>query len=178
MLAAIILALALTFVAPTVARAQINPLQAVGIAENVAGIVFGSMYPAPRCGPHDALPQPYQPATPPHYAAPPRPDQHANLDDDDDDEPIRPAPHRLSTYSLQPQTRPNAEDASDQTAEVRAHDGSEQPVDEAALSDEQPVQNRVRHRAARSRPAKTIAQTQSSGQVAEIPSQPRIAQPQ
>jgi hypothetical protein len=177
-LGAIMLAIALTVVAPSAARAQVNPLQAMGIAESMARIVFGSMYPAPQCGPHDALPQPYQP--PPHYAPPPRPDQHANLDDNDDyNDPIQPrSSRRFGTYSLQPQPRPEAEDDTDQTTGLRARDAG-QPADQPGVSDDggQPVAAHVRRRSARpKRPAQTIVQTQSAGQVAEIPSLPRAAQ--
>jgi hypothetical protein len=180
-LAAIMLAFALTVMAPKPARAQMNPAQAAGLATSIAGIVFGALYPAPRCGPHDAPPHPYQPATPPHYAPPPgSPAEHADLDDDDDDEPIQPQFHRhLSTDASQPQSRPNADDESDQTTAVRTRDESQQPADEAAASDdeEQPAQTPMPHRARRRRPAQTIGQSQSSGQVAEIPSQPRVLQP-
>ncbi len=179
-IAAIVLALALTVVTPKPARAQMNPAQAAGLATSIAGIVFGALYPAPRCGPHDAPPHPYQPVAP-HYAPPPSPPpQHADLDDDDDDEPIQPQFHRhLSTDSSQPQSHPSAEDESDQTTSVRANDESQQPADEAAPSndEQQPVQAPMPHRARRHRPAQAIGQTQSSGQVAEIPSQPRVSQP-
>lgn len=176
-LGAIILAFALTVLAPSAARAQVNPLQAMGIAESMARIVFGSMYPAPRCGPHDALPQPYQPPPPPQYAPPPRPDQHANLDYNDDyNDPIQPrSSRRLGTYSLQPQPRPEAEDDADQTTGLRSRDAG-RPADQPGVSDDggQPVAAHVRRRSARSkRPAQTIVQTQSAGQVAEIPSLPR-----
>ncbi len=177
MLVTIISAIVLSLVAPGVVHAQMNPAQAIGIAEGIAGIVFGSMYPAPRCGPHDAIPQPYQPP-PPRYAPPPRPEQHTDLDDDDT-EPLAPPPRRLNPYSLQPQTHRNAEKG--QTTDLRNRDDGQQPADETAVNDdeEQPVQTQPRHQPVRRHypPAQTIGQSQSQGQVAEIPSQPRLARP-
>ena len=170
------LAVALTVAVPTAAHSQ--AAQAAGIAQAALGIAFGVMFPAPRCGPHDALPQPYQPRTPSYSPPPPPLDQHANLDEDDDDSrPLRPLPPRPSTYSLQPQTRPDAEDESDQTTNVRARDtdSSDQPV--LSEDDPQPVQPRTKRRPVRpNRQAQTTEPAQSSGQVAEIPSLPRGAQ--
>jgi hypothetical protein len=180
------LGLALTVAAPAVARAQhFDPLQAAAIAESVVGMVFGPMYATPRCGPHDALPQPYQPRTP-SYNPPPQPDQHSNLDDDDDDDysqPVQPPSRRhLGTYSLQPQTRPNAQDESeqttDQTTDVRARDAGQSDNQAVLSEDEQrPVQVHAQRRSGhRNRHPQAVAQTQSSGQVAEIPSLPRATQ--
>jgi hypothetical protein len=145
-------ALVLAWSAPTVASAQaMNPVQATGMALNIARLVYGAMYPAPRCGPHDAPPpRPYQP-TPPSYVPPPHPDETSSFDsdDDDDDQPLPPRPsHHLSTANVQPSNHPDADDESDQTAGVRARDSGQPDYD----------------------PARTIDQGQSSGQVAEIPS--------
>jgi hypothetical protein len=149
-------------------------LPAAGLAAGIAGIFFGALYPAPRCGPHDAPVHPYQPV-PPHYApASGTPPPHADLDDDDDEplQPLSPRLHRhLSADSSQAQVRPDADEASDQTAAVQ------QPDEAASAEQEQQVQAPMPHRARRRRPPSTIVQTQSSGQVAEIPSQPRVFQP-
>ena len=176
---ALMLGVALAVAAPTAAHAQaINPAQAAGLAQAALGIAFGVMFPAPQCGPHDAMPPPYRPTTP-AYSPPPPLDQHANLDNDDDDSrPLRPLPPRPSTYSLQPQTRPDAQDESDQMTDVRARD-SDQTADQPAMSEdgEQPAPPRTKRRPAQhNHQAQTTKPAQSSGQVAEIPSLPRGAQ--
>jgi len=179
---AIWLGLALTAVTPAVASAQhISPLQAAAIAESVVGIAFGVMYPAPRCGPHDAMPRPFQP--PPAYnTPPPRPQPPSDLgynnddpaDDDGDYQPLPPrAPRHPNTYSLQPQTRAEAADESDQTTDIRARDDNAQSGNQFASGgeDAQPAQAPVRHRLARRKErTQTPAPAQSSGQVAVIPS--------
>jgi hypothetical protein len=170
------LAAALTVAVPTAAHAQ--AAQAAGIAQLAVGIAFGVMFPAPQCGPHDAMPRPYQPRTPSYSPPPPPLDQHGNLENDDDDsQPLRPLPPRPGTYSLQPQTRPDAPDESDQTTNVRARD-TDQSADQPAMSDddEQPAQPRKRRPAHHNRQAQATEPTQTSGQVAEIPSVPRGAQ--
>ena len=180
------LAVALAVTAPGAAHAQaISPLQAAGIAQAVLGIAYGVMFPAPQCGPHDAIPRPYQP-TPSYNPPPPNPDQFdrldrhtstdqpASLDEDDDDKPLKPLPPPPSASSEQPQTRPDEmgpDDRydSDQTASGRARDSDEsdgQPVMREA--DSQPAPARRKHR--RTRSVQRGEQTQNSGQVAEIPS--------
>jgi len=204
-LKAFMLAVALTVAAPAAAHAQgMNPAQAAGLAQAVLGIAFGVMFPAPQCGPNDHLPPPSQPVRPnyappppyqparPDYLPPPPEDQRAtrdqrdNFDDDDDfDDDFRqpvhrhPPKHAESSYSLQPETRPGAYDISDQS-NLRPGD-AEQPGDQPAAAydeDQQPANPPVRHRAPRRRhpQAQAAQQTQSGGQVAEIPSQPRAVQ--
>jgi hypothetical protein len=164
---------------PVAARAQsINPLQAAGIATGVMRLVYGAMYPAPRCGPHDApAPQPYQPP-PRRYAPPPHPEEASGFDSDDDDEyqPIQPrSSRRLRADSGQPATRPDADDDSDQTAGVKGD--SNQP-NYAPVSndgeDGQPAQAAPVRRRSTRLPAP--AEISEPGQVAEIPSLPRAAQ--
>jgi hypothetical protein len=185
----LVLAVALALAAPTAAHAQ--AAQAVGLAEVALGIAFGVMFPAPQCGPHDQLPPPYQPARP-NYGPPPQPDQHANLEqhnnfDDDDDfeddfaQPVHhhPPRHLDSNYSRQSQTRPDAQDESDQRANLRARDGDQPAV--SADDEQQPVTAPARRRPHRRHQPQTepVEQTQSSGQMAEIPSlsQPTQASP-
>ncbi len=170
---AFMLAVALT-AAPGAAQAQaISPAQAVGIAQAVLGIVVGPMFGTPQCGPHDAMPPPYQPARP-NYNPPPPPAQQANLDDQDDEElrPLPPPRHSASDYSLQPQNQSPAEDETGQPAQLGASDQSR--YDQSDDESQQPVTTPARHRAARRNPPpSSIEQTQSSGQVTEIPSLPR-----
>src|SRR5271169_4780323 len=137
-LSVLVLAVVLTAAAPGRARAQhVNPLQAAAIAEGVVGMIFGPMYPTPRCGPHDTpppqpyryqpgmpsygQPRPYQP-TSPSYAQP-QPYQPQRLSDDDDDDGdyqvLQPrSDHRASNDSGQPQNRPALEDGSGQPVQA------------------------------------------------------------
>ena len=173
---AFILAVAFAVAAPTAAHAQ--AAQAVGLAQIAVGIAFGVMFPAPQCGPHDAMPRPYQPRTPSYSPPPPPLDQHGSLgDDDDDNQPLRPLPPPPSTYSLQPQTRTDAQDEYDQPTNARARDAdqSDQPV--MSEDDRQPAQPHTkRRRVHHNRQVQTTQPIQTSGQVAEIPSLPRGAQ--
>jgi hypothetical protein len=184
--AAIAFGVAMIGASAPVANAQaINPLQAAAIAETVVGLVFDAMNPTPKCGPHEAIPRPYQPTTPSYTPPPSRPDQHASLDDDDDEElkPLKPRPSRPpGNYSLQPQTRPNAEDEPDQPSDIGTRDAGQSAYETAANDDAgQPVQHHRRHRPVHrsrptqnvQRPSPSIETTQNSGQVAEIPSLPQ-----
>lgn len=148
------------------AHAQaINPAQAAAIAQGVVGLIFGVMNPTPQCGPHDAIPRPYQPQTP-NYSQPqpsqPMPYPGSELSDDDDDDDIqpvhRPAVRHPLTYSSQPQTGADeTQDDSSQAAETQATGPSatakarRRPVQEESAQDTGSMQ---------------------SGQVVEIPSQP------
>jgi hypothetical protein len=168
---ALILAVAVSVAVPAAAHAQgMNPAQAAGLAQAVLGIAFGVMFPAPQCGPHDAMPPTFQPARPnysppppyqparPDYLPPPETERRANLeqhdsfdDDDDFDEDFQPVhrhppKHAESSYSLQPETRPGADDTSDQS-NLRPGD-AEQPGDQPAAAydeDQQPANPPVRH---------------------------------
>jgi hypothetical protein len=163
---------------PATARAQaINP---TGIAINMMRLVYGAMYPAPQCGPHDApAPQPYQPPPPTYIPPPPHPGEASDFDsgDDDDYQPVQPRSSRhLRADGEQSGARTGAGDDSDQTAGVRERD-SHQPDYEPVTSDEddgQPLQAAAK----RHRSAQPAAQTiEEPGQVAEIPSLPRTARP-
>jgi hypothetical protein len=175
-----VLAVVLTAAVPGRARAQhFDPLQAAAIAEGVAGMIFGPLYPTPQCGPHDTPPpQPYR--YHPSYSQPrpyaqPQPYQQRRLSDDDDDDGdyqvLQPRPvHHADMASDQPQNRPGLNDGSTQPSESGQSEYS--PADNAADSGQDadpapPLRPRRHHQ------SQDTASAQS-GQVAEIPSQPSV----
>jgi len=197
-----VLALVLTAVAPDRARAQhLNPLQAAAIAEGVVGMIFGPMYPTPRCGPHDTpppqpyryqpgmpsygqprpyqpmtpsynQPQPYQP-TPPSYAQP-QPYQQPMLSDDDDDGEYQVLQPRAERHANNYDRQPQTRPGLEDSAgqPVQSDRSGYQPAD-----GEDAGQTRVPRRSSHRHHAAQDTATTQSGQVAEIPSQPSVTRP-
>ena len=198
-----VLALVLTAVAPDRARAQhLNPLQAAAIAEGVVGMIFGPMYPTPRCGPHDTpppqpyryqpgmpsygQPRPYQPMTPsynqpqpyqptsPSYAQP-QPYQQPMLSDDDDDGEYQVLQPRADRHADNYDRQPQTRPGLADSAgqAVQSDQSGYRPADG---EDGGQVRVAPRRRSHRHHAAQDTATTQS-GQVAEIPSQPSVTRP-